>query len=85
VADWRESAGPGRFDSIYLNGVLRDVADRAAAVKKLEVYRPTRLVVREMAEVVIGLPYKLRSHKGFHFDGGRPARYGSWEVRVYDV
>jgi glycosyltransferase involved in cell wall biosynthesis/SAM-dependent methyltransferase len=85
AADWREMACAGPFDSIFLNDVLRDVAGKVGAVRDLERYKPSRLVVREMEEVKFELPFRLRSRKEYYVDGGTAERYRRWVVRVFDL
>jgi ubiquinone/menaquinone biosynthesis C-methylase UbiE len=85
VSDWRDLACSGAFDSIYLNDALRCQADKEGAVRRYERFKPSRIVVQELDEVRIGLPYKLRSQKSFRLEGGQPERFRRRVVYVYDL
>jgi hypothetical protein len=85
VSDWREPACAGPFDSLYLNGVLSGVTGKMAAARRLERFHPTRIVVQDLEEVPVKLPYKLRASKEFRLDGDQPERFRRRVVRVFDL
>ena len=85
VSDWADPACSGHFDSIYFNNVLRCQADQAGTARKYERFGPSRIVVQELEEVRIELPYRLRSRKDFHLKAHQPERFTRRVVRVFDV
>ena len=84
VSDWSDVTYPGPVDSLYFNDVLCCQADKVGTVGKYEKLKPSRIVVQEMEEVRIELPYKLRSIRRFYLDARKPERFRRRVVRVFD-
>jgi hypothetical protein len=84
VSDWSDVTYPGPVDSLYFNDVLCCQADKAGTVRTYEKLKPSRIVVQEMEEVRIELPYKLRSIRRFYLDARKPERFRRRVVCVFD-
>jgi glycosyltransferase involved in cell wall biosynthesis len=85
VSDGRDPACQGAFDSLCLSEVLCCRADKVGAVRSYERFRPSRIVIQEMEEVKIALPYTLRSRKSFCLEGAQPERFRRRVIHVYDL
>jgi glycosyltransferase involved in cell wall biosynthesis/SAM-dependent methyltransferase len=85
VSDWDDLSCSGDADSIYFNAVLSCQSDKTGTAGKYERLRPSRIVVQDLEEARIELPYRLRSSKSFYLDANEPERSQRRVVRVFDL
>ncbi len=84
VSDWRDFQYPGEFDSIYFGSVLFYQADKTAFVRRFERFNPRRIVIQDLEETRVDLPYRLFTSQPFYLGVNKPENIRRRMVYVYD-